>query len=70
MLATSLMGSSRENSRKFYSFDSFALLMSGLFRYVVKLAIIPYYLLSDCRTGAEIPLHVPTNWQTWPVTCY
>lgn len=70
MLAKSPMESSRENSRKVYSFGSSALLTSGLFRYVVKLAIIPYYLLSDCMTGAEIPLHVLTNCQTWPVTHY
>lgn len=69
MLAKSPMGSSRGNSRKIYSFDSFALLASGLFRCVVKLAIIPY-LLSDCMAGAEIPLHVLTNWQTWPMTHY
>ncbi|KAM6065455.1 uncharacterized protein LJ206_013859 isoform 3-T3 [Theristicus caerulescens] len=32
MLAKSPMESSRENSRKFYSFDHFPLLTSGLFR--------------------------------------
>lgn len=68
MLARSPMASSRESSRKVYSFDSFALLTSGLLRYVVKLPRILYYLLWDCMTGPEIPFHVLTHWQTWPVT--
>lgn len=47
MLARSPMESSGERSRKIYSFDGFALLTSGLLRYVVKLARIPYYVIWD-----------------------
>lgn len=66
MMAKSPVESSRENSREICNFQSFALLASGLLRYIVQLALIPFYLFLGCVTAGEIPLHVLTNGQTCP----